>query len=804
MMMKDVSRQLPDAARVNLFKELKLAMKANQVEKAAVIIAWIISKKRKENQTVLSGLGLPTRHIKRWIDGELLAYHHSAKNIRILSGLMSVQQGIGPKSRQLLNWINACRYGDHDVVSSFIKDSFPVNAVDNKGMTGLMYAVKNGHHAIVKVLLDHKKIQIDQQNNRGESALMLAVIYGYQDLMWVLLDRTSDINAVNQNGQNIWMLAIMHQQGALIKDLFNVQGLNLNQQDNEGRSPLMIAAWYTSYPMMSYLLSLEGLDKGLLDQNNYRVWDYILNSIQFSASEQDELMHGYDVAFMMDRGESIAAYIESNEIKASDLSDDRKRFRKRMHRARFCAKKRKKLEMEINEEMSMDLHGFDGHCIQWNTYSNIHKKFGDVAWQVNKGRKIRWIQKRKVRKLRQERSIKMKRKFTLSHMRRVIEKRIGSESFDRAKDVLELFNTSVASHYGPRRLYKKMMVMNKRDFKANIMSVYGDKIRKVRGFVHNPYIARWLKIFEITNDIERLEDVMVRRAELKLRKYDDLLVFAFDFLSEHFPELMKGMVDINVDIERKEIVFEYYFPVKNKSAITLEGMDTISEEKDKWLLMQKKKIPLSANRMFLGKEILVRVKDPVLTLKDIESFCKPRKLCSMLTYYDAGPSRPEPRRKRQDFSKHNYTHSEYLNFPRSLVSNLQDHISYSLKWDDLLKLKSSNIFPYTEIKEFLSFIGAKKVIDKAYLSRYPSISKALSDLVKFDLNLDDYRDIQKLRKKLFVDCIFLTSDSWSTVKEFKKLDMQGWHPRPFVFNFRKNHEKHKINYVKNWYKEADL
>ncbi|MGC6403645.1 MAG: ankyrin repeat domain-containing protein [Candidatus Comchoanobacterales bacterium] len=793
MMMKDVSRQLPDAARVNLFKELKLAMKANQVEKAAVIIAWIISKKRKENQTVLSGLGLPTRHIKRWIDGELLAYHHSAKNIKILSGLMSEQQGIMPKSRQLLNWINACRYGDYDVVSGFIKDCFPVNAVDNKGMTGLMYAVKNGNHAIVKVLLDHKKIQIDQQNNRGESALMLAVIYGYQDLMWVLLDRTLDINAVNQNGQNIWMLAIMHQQGALIKDLYNVQGLNLNQQDNEGRSPLMLAAWYTSYPMMSYLLSLEGLDKGLLDQNNYRVWDYILSSIQFSASEQDELMHGYDVAFMVDRGESIAAYIESNEIKASDLSDDRKRFRKRMHRARFCAKKRKKLEMEINKEMSMDLHQFDDHCIRWNTYSNIHKKFGDVAWQVNKGRKIRWIQKRKVRQLRQERSIKMKRKFTLSHMRRVIEKRIGTESFDRAKDVLELINSSVASHYGPRRLYKKMMVMNKRDFKANIMSVYGDKIRKVRGIVHNPYIAKWFKIFEITNEIKRLEDVMVRRAELKLRKYDEKLGFAFNVLSDRYPELMRGMVDIIVNPIGDEdkfvetVKFRYIFPVKNKSSFLHDGEKPIIREKEAWLVALKGKAPYIKGFIYQGKKMLINATDFIAwrdgkpwggRLWKAGSNEWAEKLVVRLLNEEVRVDRDDAKLNRLEYGRRHVPHVWGVEFKLHWVD-------YSLSESSYL---SYNMFPYTEIKEFLSVIGAKKVIDKAYLSRYPSISKAMSDLELFDLNLNDYKDNQKLSKKLFVDHIFLTSHKWTTIKEFKALDLHKRHYRPYVVDPRKNHE----------------
>ena len=95
--------------------------------------------------------------------------------------------------------LEACKSGETKVVQllleRFNSEESGLNSKDKIGMTGFMWACKEGHKDVVKLLLDHsERIDLNARDNRGWTAFMQACYNGHKDVVQLLLEHSKDVN----------------------------------------------------------------------------------------------------------------------------------------------------------------------------------------------------------------------------------------------------------------------------------------------------------------------------------------------------------------------------------------------------------------------------------------------------------------------------------------------------------------------------------------------------------------------------------------------------------------------------------
>uniref|UniRef100_A0A0N5CAU5 Protein kinase domain-containing protein n=1 Tax=Strongyloides papillosus TaxID=174720 RepID=A0A0N5CAU5_STREA len=99
----------------------------------------------------------------------------------------------------------------HDKVVLYLRSqNVPVDVKDRRGDTPLIWAARNGHNNVIKILCKDKNVNINHVNKSGETALHVATRYSQSSSIQILLDN----------------------------------GANPNIQDEHGESPLHIASWH--------------------------------------------------------------------------------------------------------------------------------------------------------------------------------------------------------------------------------------------------------------------------------------------------------------------------------------------------------------------------------------------------------------------------------------------------------------------------------------------------------------------------------------------------------------------------------
>jgi ankyrin repeat protein len=73
-----------------------------------------------------------------------------------------------------------------------------VNARDKEGRIALMYASKEGHTEIVKLLIE-SEADVNEQYKDESTALMIASYFRYTEVIILLIEVGADVNARNQS-----------------------------------------------------------------------------------------------------------------------------------------------------------------------------------------------------------------------------------------------------------------------------------------------------------------------------------------------------------------------------------------------------------------------------------------------------------------------------------------------------------------------------------------------------------------------------------------------------------------------------
>ena len=137
----------------------------------------------------------------------------------------------------------AASCGMTDWVQELLAAGAEINPQDGDGDTPLGMAATNGHLDCVRLLLEASGIAVNLPDNEGETPLAKAAYHGHPEVIKLLLAAPEiDINAANEAGDNAFHMAIFGENPECARLLFNAPGFDIAKACTEGRTPLHLAA----------------------------------------------------------------------------------------------------------------------------------------------------------------------------------------------------------------------------------------------------------------------------------------------------------------------------------------------------------------------------------------------------------------------------------------------------------------------------------------------------------------------------------------------------------------------------------
>ncbi|MEN8225662.1 MAG: ankyrin repeat domain-containing protein [Bacteroidota bacterium] len=146
-----------------------------------------------------------------------------------------------------------------DVAIRLLEMGANVNMSLESGATPLHSAVSFGNIGVVKTLIE-RGAKIDAVTDHGEQALSWAVNPNSYETALFLIQQGADVGHKNGHGAT-WLHNIAGRGTAFgIAELAMDRGIDVNAQDNWGRTPLYMAAWSNDPDNMSKFLILNGAE----------------------------------------------------------------------------------------------------------------------------------------------------------------------------------------------------------------------------------------------------------------------------------------------------------------------------------------------------------------------------------------------------------------------------------------------------------------------------------------------------------------------------------------------------------------
>jgi ankyrin repeat protein len=96
---------------------------------------------------------------------------------------------------------DAAAIGNVDHVEKALKNSPNVNA-QKDGESPLMVACRNGHSAVVAILLRLGTCKLELVDDKGCTALLLACSSGWVDIVELLVEKCASLKAIDSDGNN--------------------------------------------------------------------------------------------------------------------------------------------------------------------------------------------------------------------------------------------------------------------------------------------------------------------------------------------------------------------------------------------------------------------------------------------------------------------------------------------------------------------------------------------------------------------------------------------------------------------------
>ncbi len=207
--------------------------------------------------------------------------------------------------------ISAAGEGETDAVKLLLdhKD-INVNMQGQNGNTALILAAEEGRTDTVKLLLDHKYIKVNMQNIQKNTALITVMRNESRSRKRVSIDVVKNllkhnnikVNLPDKFGRTALMWAIENAFENALKYLLDVPDIDVNAQDDEGTTAFMIAAKNKNYNILAQLLGhyrinvdiQDKMGRSLLMQAAYFADDKIISLLEGKILKEQLL--GIDIS----------------------------------------------------------------------------------------------------------------------------------------------------------------------------------------------------------------------------------------------------------------------------------------------------------------------------------------------------------------------------------------------------------------------------------------------------------------------------------------------------------------------------
>jgi len=157
---------------------------------------------------------------------------------------------------------SASIFGIDEIVVSLVEvEGCDINQKDCLGNTPLVYAARNGHEGVVKILLGQNNASPDMAGKFGYTPLWCAAGNGHEGVVKVLLER-DDVNPEKPTESGTTPLAWAVERGheGVVKILLGREDVNPEKPDNRGKTPLWYAARYGQEGVVKILLRRDDVN----------------------------------------------------------------------------------------------------------------------------------------------------------------------------------------------------------------------------------------------------------------------------------------------------------------------------------------------------------------------------------------------------------------------------------------------------------------------------------------------------------------------------------------------------------------
>ena len=129
-----------------------------------------------------------------------------------------------------------CQEGKLAEVRAALARGEDVNSKDSIGWTALMCAVLKKHNSIVKLLLDQPAVDVNVKDKWGQTALHDAASANNAEgaRMLLLHKDFNSANVTSNNGSTALMIAVIHRNEEVLRELVKHQCVSLEVGDLEG------------------------------------------------------------------------------------------------------------------------------------------------------------------------------------------------------------------------------------------------------------------------------------------------------------------------------------------------------------------------------------------------------------------------------------------------------------------------------------------------------------------------------------------------------------------------------------------
>lgn len=182
-----------------------------------------------------------TREIKRQVRGHELS--NSALHLTA-----------GFKAIHLIAYLGLGR-----LLLAFLRRGQYVNFNDSRGRTPLSFAAKNGHEAVVRVLLDQASVEADCKDAVGRTLLSYVSASGHVEIAKLLIKRSDvNINSTDQKTCTPLLRAVSAGQETIVMLLLERDDIQIHLRGKAQSTPLMVAARMGHENIARLLLQKDG------------------------------------------------------------------------------------------------------------------------------------------------------------------------------------------------------------------------------------------------------------------------------------------------------------------------------------------------------------------------------------------------------------------------------------------------------------------------------------------------------------------------------------------------------------------